>query len=157
MPLSIVAASLLLAAAPASGSALERFFIGTTEGSGRVEMIVGRGHGMRDRSRGRLEAGGALLLDQVVEEEGKPARRRTWRLVRAGGNRITGTISDVRGAVSGELSGDTLHLRYRMRDGPSVEQWITLLPGGRNARNRMTFHRFGLKVATVQSEIRKID
>ncbi|WP_167737373.1 DUF3833 family protein [Sphingomonas parva] len=147
----------LLLAGPAAGSALERFFTGTTEGAGTVDVIASRPHAMRDRARGRIDAEGALVLDQIVEEAGKPVRRRAWRLLRSGGNRITGTISDVNGPVSGEIAGDTLHLRYRMKEGPSVEQWITLDPGGRSARNRMTFRRFGLKVATVQSTIRKLD
>ena len=148
----------LLALAPATpASPLERFFIGTTEGAGTVTVIMSGSHGMHDRSRGRLEADGALVLEQVVEEDGKPARRRSWRLVRAGGNRVTGTISDVRGAVAGELDGDVLHLRYRMKEGPSVEQWIKLGSGGRTATNRMVFHHFGLKVATVESVIRKTD
>jgi hypothetical protein len=156
LSVSIVLAFLFLAA-PSIGSPLERFFIGTTEGSGSVDVIVSGRHAMRDRTRGRMDAGGALLLDQIVEEEGKPARRRTWRLVRSGGNRITGTISDVRGAVAGEIGENALHLRYRLEEGPVVEQWIALQPGGRTAKNRMTFHRFGLKVATVESEIRKVD
>jgi hypothetical protein len=122
-----------------------------------VEIAMSARHGLRDRSRGRMDSGGALIIDQVVEEEGKPARRRTWRLVRSGSNRVSGTISDVRGAVAGEIAGNTLHLRYRLKEGPSVEQWITLQPGGRVASNRMTFHRFGLKVASVSSEIRKVD
>ena len=147
----------LLLAAPAPGSALERFFAGTTEGTGTVDLIASRPHAMRDRARGRIDADGALILEQVVEEAGKPARRRSWRLMRSGGNRITGAISDVNGPVSGEIAGNTLHLRYRMKEGPSVEQWITLEPGGRMARNRMTFRRFGLKVATVESTIRKLD
>jgi hypothetical protein len=153
---SIFLAFLILAPAQ-SGSALERFFIGETAGAGKVKMIMSGGHAMRDRSRGRLDPSGALLLDQVVEEEGKPARRRSWRLARSGPNGIIGTISDVRGPVKGQLSGDTLHLRYRLAAGPSVEQWITLQPGGRTATNRMTFHRFGLKVATVESVIRKLE
>lgn len=140
-----------------SSSALERFFIGTTEGSGTVSMIASSRHAVRDRTLGRRDASGALLLDQTVEEEGKPARRRTWRLVNAGDNRITGTISDVRGAVAGEITGNTLHLRYKMQEGPSVKQWITLQPGGRTAKNRMTYHRFGLKVATVETEIRRVE
>jgi Protein of unknown function (DUF3833) len=156
LPVPVFLAFLALAT-PATGSPLERFFIGTTEGSGSVDVIVSGRHAMRDRTRGRMDAGGALLLDQIVEEEGKPARRRTWRLVRSGGNRITGTISDVRGAVAGEIGETALHLRYRLEEGPAVEQWIALQPGGRTARNRMTFHRFGLKVATVESEIRKVD
>jgi hypothetical protein len=99
---------------------------------------------------------GALVIEQVVEEAGKPARRRTWRLVRAGGDKVTGSISDAASPVTGEVRGATLHLAYRMPEG-SVEQWITLAPGGRSATNRMVFHRFGLKVATVDSTLRKID
>lgn len=151
----------LLAAALGSGadsvSPLERFFVGTTEGSGTVQMIASGRHAVHDRSLGRRDASGALLLEQTVEEEGKPARRRSWRLVRARDNSITGTINDVRGAVTGELTDNTLHLRYRMKDGPSVKQWITLQPGGRTARNRMTYHRFGLKVATVETLIRRVE
>ena len=160
LPLAAFLALLLLATAPAPappGSALERFFVGATEGSGTVKVVLSGSHGMRDRSRGRLDKDGALLLDQVVEEEGKPPRRRSWRLIRTGGNRVTGTISDVSGAVAGELGGDSLHLRYRMADGPTVEQWIALQPGGRTATNRMVFRKFGLKVATVQSTIRKVE
>jgi hypothetical protein len=151
--------ALLFLSAPAqpSGTALERFFVGRTEGAGTVNIIMSGRHTMRDRSTGRMDRDGALLLDQVVEEQGKPARRRSWRLARTGANGITGTISDARGAVTGDVSGNTLHLRYRMKEGPSVEQWIILQPGGRTATNRMNFHRFGLKVATVQSTIRKVD
>jgi hypothetical protein len=167
VPLSLVnAAAVLLAvlaAAPAHaqqpgpGTALERFFVGRTEGSGTVNILVSGRHKVRDRASGRMDKAGALVLDQVVEEEGKPARRRIWRLIRAGGNRIGGTISDAKGAVAGELTGNTLHLKYRLKEGPSVEQWITLQPGARTAANRMVFHRFGLKVATVDSLVRKVE
>ena len=94
---------------------------------------------------------------RIVEEQGKPARSRTWRLVRTAGNRITGTISDARGPVTGEVRGNVLHLRYRSAEGPNVEQWITLDPGRRTARNRMVFRRFGMTVATVESVIRRVD
>jgi hypothetical protein len=157
LPLAAYLAFLLLAPAAAPATPLERFFVGATEGSGTVQVVLSGRHTMRDRSRGRMDADGALLLDQIVEEEGKPARKRSWRLVRSGANRITGTISDARGPVAGELSGNSLHLRYRMAEGPTVEQWITLQPGGRTATNRMTFHRFGMKVATVESVIRKAE
>ena len=148
--------ALLLAAAPAA--APEHFFVGRTEGTGTVRMMLAGAHKVRDRSRGRIDASGALILEQVVEEEGKPARRRSWRLVRAGGNRVTGTISDAIGPVRGEIDGNVFHLRYRARDANAqVEQWITLNPDGRTGSNRMVFRRFGLKVATVSSTIRKID
>jgi uncharacterized protein DUF3833 len=159
MPLSPLLALLFLAAASAAPpTAPEQFFVGRTEGAGTVRMTLSGSHKVRDHSRGHLDRSGALILEQIVEEEGKPARRRSWRLVRAGGNRISGTISDARGPVAGDISGNVLHLRYRMAEGgASVEQWITLHPGGRTAANRMIFRKFGFKAATLQSTIRKLD
>ena len=157
MPFSVFLSLFLLVQAPPSGSALENFFVGTTEGSGTVQVVFSGRHAVRDRTRGRRDPRGALVLDQIVMEEGKPNRRRFWRLERDGGNRVTGTISDARGAVSGELDGNALHLRYRMAEGPSVEQWITLQPGGRTASNRMIVRRVGVRVATVEPVLRKVD
>jgi hypothetical protein len=147
--------AVLLAAAPA---APEHFFVGRTEGAGTVQMIMSGSHKVRDRSRGRLDETGALILEQIVEEEGKPARRRSWRLARAGGDRVIGTISDARGPVSGEVRGNVIHLKYRAVEGnAAVEQWITLHPNGRTGSNRMVFRKFGLKVATLESTIRRLD
>ena len=154
MSLALLLSALLLVQSGGQ-SALERFFIGRTEGVGTVRVIMSGRHGVRDETRGRLERG-TLILDQVVREEGKPARNRTWRITRTG-NRITGTISDARGPVTGEEEGNVLHLRYRSVEGPSVEQRITLQPGGRSAHNRMVFRRFGMTVATVESTIRRIE
>jgi Protein of unknown function (DUF3833) len=157
VPLSPLLSILLLAAAPPA-TAPEHFFVGRTEGAGTVQMILTGSHKVRDHSRGHVDKSGALILEQVVEEEGKPARRRSWRLVRAGGNRIAGTISDAVGPVSGEIAGSVLHLKYRAREGnAAVEQWITLHPNGRTASNRMVFRRFGIKAATLESTIRKLD
>ena len=86
-----------------------------------MSVILSGKHGVRVHSRGRMERDGALTLDQGVEEEGKPARRRTWKLVRSG-NRISGSITDARGPVTGDVTGGVFHLRYRMADGPSVDE-----------------------------------
>jgi len=150
-------ASLLTASSGSdTGSALEEFFIGATEGTGTVQMIASGRHAVRYRCQGRKDASGALVLDQTVHEDGKPVRRSLWRLVQAG-NGVTGTVTNVQGQVAGKITGNVLHLRYRMKDGPSVKQWITLQPGGRTAKNRITYHRFGLKIATVETNIRKIE
>lgn len=155
MPLPILFGFALLAAAPA---APEQFFVGRTEGAGVVDMALSGRHKVRDSSRGRLDKSGALILEQVVYEEGKPTRRRSWRLVRAGGNRVTGTISDAVGPVTGEIRGNVFHLKYRAREANAqVEQWITIHPGGRTASNRMIFRKFGFKAATLESTIRKVD
>ena len=146
---------LLLMQAPVG--ALERFFVGRTEGTGTVHVMLSGRHGVRDHSRGGMDRSGALIIDQIVEEEGKPARRRTWRLARSGPNGIVGTISDARGPVTGAMSGNVLTLRYRLAEGPSVEQRIVLQPGGRTALNHMTFRRFGFNVATVEEILRRAD
>ena len=155
MLLSPLLALALIAAAP---TAPEHFFVGRTEGAGTVQMIMAGSHKVRDVSRGRLDPSGALVLEQMVYEEGKPARRRSWRLARAGGNRIAGTISDAVGPVSGEVRGSVIHLKYRAKEGNAqVEQWITLHPNGRTASNRMVFRKWGLKAATLESTIRKVE
>ncbi len=154
MILTQLALLFLVQTAPLTGP--ERFFVGRVEGTGTVRIIFSGTQNVRDISQGRMERG-ALIIDQVVQQEGSPPRRRTWRLVRSGGNRFTGSISDVSGEVAGEVNGNVLHLRYRTTQGPYVEQWITLHPNGRTATNRMTFRRFGIQVATVEEVIRKVD
>ena len=152
LPQPLFAAAFLLIQA----SAPEQFFAGHTEGEGRASVILSGSHGVRTHSRGHMERG-ALVIDQIVEEEGKPARRRTWRLVRSGANGIAGTLTDADGPVTGDVAGDRLHLAYRSSEGPYVEQWITMEPNGRAARNHMTFRRFGLNVATLEEVIRRAD
>jgi hypothetical protein len=154
--LVIAAAAAAAAAPPASGP--EHFFVGRTEGAGTVQMTIGGSRKVRDVSRGRLDKSGALILEQMVYEEGKPARRRSWRLVRSGPSRVSGTISDAIGPVTGDIRGNVLHLKYQAREASAqVEQWITLHPGGRSASNRMVFRKFGFKAATLNSTIRKLD
>lgn len=153
----ILTAFALAAAAPAA-TPPEHFFLGRTEGSGTAHLTIGGARKVRDVTRGRLDGSGALVLDQLVYEEGKPVRRRSWRLARSGPNRISGTISDAIGPVTGDIRGNVLHLRYQTREAKAqVEQWITLQPGGRTASNRMVFKKFGFKAATLNSTIRKLD
>jgi len=153
---SPVLLGLLLQAAPASPGP-EAFFVGRTEGNGVAHIILSGHHRVRVHSRGRIDRGGALLLDQVVEEEGKPPRRRSWRIVRVGPDRIAGTITDARGPIEGRFNGNQLDISYRSTDGPTVEQHIIFQPDGRTAINRMTFRRFGLSVATMEETIRRVD
>jgi hypothetical protein len=149
--------ALLIAAAPAA-TAPEHFFLGRTEGSGTAQLTIGGARKVRDVTRGRLDKSGALILDQLVYEEGKPTRRRSWRLVRSGPNRLSGTISDAIGPVTGDIRGNVFHLKYQTREAKAqVEQWITLHPSGRTASNRMVFRKFGFKAATLNSTIRKLD
>ena len=154
----MILSALLLAAAAPVATPPEHFFVGRTEGSGTAQIVLAGSRKVRDVTRGRLDKSGALLLDQMVYEEGKPPRRRFWRLVRSGPNRLSGTISDANGPVIGDIRGNVLHLRYQTKEEKAqVEQWVTLHPGGRTASNRMIFKKFGFKAATLNSTIRKLD
>ena len=157
MPGPALLSLLFLVQAPAAAQGPEHFFVGRTESTGSVSIALSGRHTVRDRSSGRIERGNVLVINQVVEEQGKPARSRTWSLARTADNRIVGTISDARGPVTGDVSGNVIHLRYQSAEGPSVEQWIALAPGGRFAQNRMVFRRFGVTLATVDSVIRRVD
>jgi hypothetical protein len=153
MTLSTLLGFLLFFQAPAPG--MEQFFVGRTQGQSMVHVIMSGRHGVNDSGRGWME-GSTLVLQQHVQEQGKPPRNRTWRLTRTG-NRISGTISDARGPVVGQINGNVVQLRYTSAEGPSVEQWITFHPGGRTAANRMIFRRFGLEVARLEGTIRRVD
>ena len=155
MPASALLSFLLLAQAPVQGP--EHFFVGRTTSTGTANILMSGTRNVRDRGRGRIERGNVLSLDQVVEEEGRPPRARTGRLVRSADNRVTGTITGVRGPVTGDVRGNVIHLRYQSSEGPAVEQWITVDPGRRTARNRMVYTRMGMPVATVETVIRKVD
>ena len=137
-------------------SALERFFDGRTEGTGSVRIMLSGTSAVRSEGRGRILADGTLVLDHVVHQEGEPTRRRTWRMRRSAAGRYTGTITDARGPVTGEVSGNRLHVTYRTNEGYAVDQWITFNSDGRTASNQMTFRRMGIRVATLQETIRRV-
>lgn len=138
-------------------SPLERFFEGRTEGRGSVRIVLSGTSAIRTQGRGRILSDGSLHLDHVVYQEGEPERRRTWQMRRTGPGRYTGTISDTRGLVTAELRGNRLHVTYRTREGYSVDQWITFNADGRTASNQMTFRRMGVRVATLDETIRRVD
>lgn len=156
MPAPALLSFLLLVQASATQGP-EHFFVGRTTSTGMATILMQGSHAVRDRGQGRIERGNVLVLEQVVEEEGRPPRARTWRLIRSADNRVTGTITGVQGPVTGDVRGNVIHLRYQSSEGPAVEQWITVDPGRRTARNRMVYSRMGMQVATVETVIRKLD
>lgn len=132
------------------------FFAGRTEGAGRLKIVLRRGEPIRVEGSGRVQ-GDVLVLDQLVTRgEGAP-RSRQWRIRRVAPGRYVGTLSDARGPVAGQATGDRLHLRFRGAGGVRVDQRLTLAPGGRSAHNRLTARRFGITVATLDETIRKLD
>ena len=143
-------------ASRASGFSPESFFAGKTEGVGTVRVAGSGRHALHVLGTGRVETDGALLLDQLVDEDGKPPEQREWRIRRVSPGRYAGTLSDAAGPVAGEIDGNMLHLRFRMAGGLDAEQRLYLQRDGRTAINRMTVRKLGLVVAVIEETIRKV-
>jgi len=153
-----VSALLALALAAAAVAVFDPvdFFEGHTRGEGTLKVIFQSPKAMSVDNEGRVEADGTLLLNQRVQEAGKPARIRHWRLKRTGPTTFAGTLTDAAGPVSVELIGNRARIRYRMKNNMTAEQWLT--PAGpKLVRNKMKVRRFGLIVAHFEETIRKLD
>lgn len=149
----------LSAAAPAPAPTFDaiRFFAGRTAGTAQLKVILGRTRAVRVQGQGRIEPDGTLVLDQTVATAGKPESRRQWRIREDAPGHYTGTLTDATGPITGETQGDRLRLSYRAWHGVAIEQWLTLAPDGRSARNRLTARKFGITVAVLDETIRKTD
>jgi hypothetical protein len=109
-----------------------------------------------DSVGGRNKEGQFVLIDNV-QEEGKPARKRTWVMHPDGPNHFTGVLSDAKGPVDVTVAGGTAVIRYVMKDGGlKVEQQLALNRDG-SLSNRVIAKKFGLKFAEVDGTIRKQD
>lgn len=134
-----------------------RFFDGRTEGQGEVKIVFKSPHAVRVHGEGRITPDGALTLVQDVHEEGKPPRRRSWHIRETAPGRYAGTLSDATGPVLLEIVGGRFHIKFRMKGGLGIEQWLTPAPDGRSMRNSMSIRKFGISVAKLEETIRKLD
>ncbi len=134
----------------------EQFFAGHTEGQGRLKIDFSDARAFSVHGDGEVEADGTLVLDQVVDQDGKAPNRREWRIRKAGAG-YTGTLKDddTDGPIRGDVRGNRLHLAYKMKNGMAVQQWIYLQPGGHVALNRMRVTKLGVPVATLEETIRR--
>jgi hypothetical protein len=159
--LALAAPALLLAAPLASASVHEavdplRFFEGRTETQGTVKVIFHKPFQTHSIGDGRIEPDGSLLLVQRVQDDGKPAHLRRWRVRQTAPNQFTASMSEAVGPVTIDKVGDRYRFRFRMEGNLSAEQILTPLPGGRAARNSLKVKRMGITVATTDGTIRKI-
>lgn len=148
-----------LPSAEAAGPPFEvaEFFTGQLEGEGVLDVMMSGSRSIRVSSVGRKQPDGSVVLVQKIREEGKPARTRDWRLREVAPGRYSGTLSDAEGPVTATASGNRLHISFRMRGDMDVDQWLTLAPGGRSARNVLRVRKFGMTVAALEETIRKLN
>jgi hypothetical protein len=146
---------LLALAATASFDPLA-FFAGRTEGRATLRIALHRRRAVRVHGVGTPQPDGSLILDQQVEQEGKPATSRRWHLSRVGPGRYAGTLTDAVGPVTAETVGARLHIRYRTKGKIGIEQWLALGPDGQAADNRLTARKLGVPVARLHETIRRV-
>jgi len=133
------------------------FFAGRTEGRATLKVMLHHARPVHVIGLGHVERDGTLVLDQTVVQQGKKPERREWRLRRTAPGHYAGTLSDATGPVTGEVSGNCLHLSYPMKGDLEVEQRIYLQPGGCTALNRMRIRKFGVTVGRLDETISKLD
>lgn len=144
--------------APAAEPAFhpEVFFAGRTEGRGTVVVRGGAPREIRVESRGSAETDSTFRLDQTITFADGRVQTRTWVMRALGGGRYASTLTDAVGEVAAEATGNTFHLRYRMRLGAVMEQWITLRPDGRAADNVATVRMMGVPWARLTEVITRL-
>lgn len=132
------------------------FFNGQLEGLGRLDTIFGSERDVRVASTGRVE-GRTLYLSQTIHEGDKPPRTREWIIREIAPGCYHGTLTDAGSAIEGKSVGNRLHLTFELDSGLPAEQWLTLSPDGRRAYNEMIVRKFGIPVAKLAEDIRKVD
>ena len=157
MTLIVAAAAILAAAAPVPVLDMTAFFTGRTHAENVLKAVFKRrARLIVDSVGGKGDRGDFVLIDSV-QEEGKPVRERKWIMRPAGPNHYSGTLSDAVGPVDITVSGDSAVIRYTMNGGLKVQQRIQLERDGRTLINRVSVRKFGLKFASVEGKIRKLD
>ena len=153
---------LIALAGPTSGSSdgkldMIGFFTGKTHGDNVIRIAFRRPHKLIvDSVGGRNKEGEFVLIDNV-QEEGKPATKRTWLMRPVSAAHFTGSLSDSSGPVDITVSGDSATIRYIMKDGGlKIEQRLQMQHDGTLA-NHVIARKFGIKFAQADGTIRKLD
>jgi hypothetical protein len=148
----------LLAATPAPVRDFDptAFFTGPTEGHGSLKKVFSSSQATHVTGFGTMHAEGLLVIDQTVVIEREETASRHWEIRETRPGTYSGTISDAKGQVVGSVSGNTMQINYKTRNGLSVAQLLTVAPDGRSLHNAMKVRKFGIVFATIDETIRKL-
>ena len=133
------------------------FFAGHTEGAGRLRVMLSRTRSVHIKGDGHVEQDGPLMLVQHIEQQGKADRTRRWSIRSNGPGTYGGQLTDAVGPVLASASGNVLSLRFTAKGGLHIRQWLALEPGGRIVHNHLVVRKLGIRVATLDETIRKLD
>ena len=107
---------------------------------------------------GRWEGNQATLTEHFFYDSGRN-QTRSWALTLAD-TRLVATAADIIGEGKGEIAGNAVRMRYRIRLAPEagghvldVTDWMYLMENG-TIMNRSQFRKFGIKVAELIATMR---
>ena len=132
------------------------FFEGQTEGLGTLDIRGRTPVVVRVESVG-TRSGDSLRLDQTIRRGDDAPYHRTFTFRPDGPGRYSGTLTEADGPVEATVTGNELAIRYSTGRFSSVEQRLTLQPGGRLALNLLTARILGVPVARLTEQIRVVD
>lgn len=116
-----------------------------------VKLIV-------DSVGGKGDRGDFVLVDSIREGD-KPPRPRKWVMRQTGPSRYEGSLNDAgtTSPVDIQVDGNVAMVHYTMKGGLKVEQRLQLQADGKSMSNRTTVRKLGMKFATVEGTVRKLD
>ena len=136
---------------------LTAFFTGKTHAENVLKIAFRKAVPLVvDSVGGKGDKGDFVLIDTVHEGD-KPVRTRKWIMRQVGPGRYTGSLSDATSPVDIRVSGDSALVQYTMKGGLKVRQQMHLHPDGKSLVNQVVVKKFGLRFATVEGKIRKVD
>ncbi|MEO7505534.1 MAG: DUF3833 family protein [Sphingomicrobium sp.] len=146
-------------AEPAPGAPLDplAFFSGKSHGEATLSQVFTADRHVSVDSVGYPQRDGTLILTQSVAVQGKPPKAREWLLRRDRPGHYSGTLTEATGPVEADQVADAVRIRYKMKGGLKVEQWLAPLPGGKAIDNQLKVTKLGVKVAFLHEVIRKLD
>ena len=111
------------------------------------------------RMYGEWDGNSGTLSEDFTYSNGKRMQRK-WYITLGSGNAFTATADDIEGTATGEISGSTAMMRYRIRlpeDAGghvlNVTDWMYLTEDGA-IMNRSEMRKFGIKVAELIATMR---
>jgi len=133
-----------------------RFFEGRTEMVSTVRVVMSKPYRSRTLGEGHLLPDGTLALVQHVQDEGRPATSRRWKIRKVDADSFTGAMSEAVGPVTVQEVDGRYRFNFRMKGSLAVEQWVTPMPDGRTAKSNASVRKFGMRVATSEGFIRRL-